>query len=100
MQDEDLYPNDSSYFLPREPADQVRARSKEKAKALQGLAVLRDMIKRFDERIAFYESVSSIPNEVRDDPQKFLIMHNSNTMSADNLRQEKEYIESLLDANS
>lgn len=96
--DEDLYPNDGQVFYPREPQDQVNARRSEKAKTLQGMAVLKDVVKRLETRIAFYESVDAMPDEVKADPVQFMNMHNANQMTRDNLKAEKEYIEQLIDS--
>ncbi len=96
MEDDDLYPNDSTYWFPREPKDQSIGRKVEKAKTLEGLAELKVVIAHLDEKIDFFERHSNIPDSVRTDPKAFLIMSNSYTMTAENLRAEKEYIESLL----
>lgn len=97
--DDDLYPSDGEYFLPREPKDQKIARSKERAKTLEAAAILEDVVIRLTDRIAFYEANSSIPEDVRDDPQKFLIMSNSHLLAARTLTSEREYIQSLIDAH-
>lgn len=99
MNPDDMYPNDSSYFLPQEPPEQVSERRKEKAKTLQNQTILRELIIRLEERIAFYGSVDAMPNEAKTDPVKFMYIHNANQLTRDNLRAEKEYIESLLDTH-
>lgn len=95
--DDDMYPAGGEYFLPREPVDQKKARKKEEAKILEKIEVLTDLIERLDQRIEFYGSVDSIPNEVKLDPTQFLNMHNANQMVRDSLRSEREYIQSLID---
>lgn len=97
--DEDLYPNDSSYWLPTEPKEQKLARKKEQAKTLEAINILKEVVSRLEERIQYYASVDSIPDEVKFDPPAFLNMHNANQMVRNNLRQEKEYIQSLIDAH-
>lgn len=97
MDDNDMYPNDGSYFLPKEPAGQVNERKRERAKALQGQAILKEVVARLEARIEFYQSVDAIPDEVKTDPVAFMQMHNANQLTRDNLRAEKDYIESLLD---
>jgi hypothetical protein len=52
MQPDDMYPNDSSYFLPREPAEQSISRKREKAHTLESLAVLKDILSHLEKRIA------------------------------------------------
>lgn len=99
---DDVYPNNGEFLggVPREPVDQATERKKETAETLQVLPVLKDMIKRLDKRIDYYQRHSNIPDEVRADPKKFLIISNSYTMTADTLQSEKEWIEGLLDANA
>lgn len=94
--DDDLYPNDGSYFLPREPKEQKIARRKEQAQTLESISVLEDLVKSLDAKIDFYENITSIPDEVRLNPSEFLIMHNTHTLMAKNLRAEKENIEELI----
>jgi hypothetical protein len=99
---DDLYPNDPTFFggVPLEPVEQIIERKKERAQTLEGATVLKDMINRMDERIAFYEKNSSIPDDVRLDPEQFLIMSNSYKLAAEALQNEKEWIVGLLDANA
>lgn len=99
MENDDLYPSDGSYFLPKEPADQKVARQKERAKTLETINVLKDIVNRLENRIEFYASVDAMPDDVKDDPVKFMNMHNANELTRDNLRSEKEYIESLIETH-
>jgi hypothetical protein len=94
--DEDLYPNDSSYWLPTEPVEQELERKNEQAKTLEAVNVLQDVVERLNTRIAYYASVDSIPDEVKLDPVAFMTMHNTNQLVRDNLRIEKENIEDLI----
>jgi hypothetical protein len=98
MNPDDLYPNDSAAFLLKEPPEQAREKKKEKAETLQSLSVLREVVARLDERIAFYTSIDSIPDSIKTDPEKFLIMHNSREMTRDSLREERDYIVQLIDS--
>lgn len=97
---DDVYPNDGSYYLPREPKDQRIGRKKEQAKALEKQDILSELIQRLDNRISFYASVDSIPADVKADPEAFLIMHNANEQTRNNLSDEREYIVSLLDTHA
>lgn len=97
--DDDLMPNDGAYFLPREPKDQILARKKEKAKTMEGLAVLKDMIKRFDQRIEFYNTIDSIPMDVRAEADTFLIAFHTNQMVRDTLQDERDYIIGLIETH-
>ena len=94
--DEDLMPNDGTFFFPREPKDQVLGRKKEKAQTLESLSILKDLLARWNEKIAFYESVKAIPEEVKLDPEKFMLAVAGNTVIVEILEAEKEYIEGLV----
>lgn len=100
MEPDDVMPNDGQYFLPREPIDQAIDRKRERANTLQDQSELKAHIDRLQRRIEFYEANSSIPDEVRVNPQEFLIMHNSYSAAAVILRAEKEYLEGLIDTNT
>lgn len=99
MIDDDIMPNDG-YFVPREPLEQRIARKKEKAKTLEGLNILKDVVERLQQRIDFYNSVDSIPDEVKTDPAKFMHLYSAYKLTRDTLISEKEIIESLIDANA
>jgi hypothetical protein len=98
---DDLYPNDGSFMggVPLEPLDQAIERRKERAQAMEASNVIKDMLQRLDERIDFYQRHSNIPDEIRTDPQAFLIISNSYTATADALISEKEWIEGILEAS-
>ena len=98
LQPDNVMPNDGTYFA--QPKEQVIEHKKERAHTLEGLHVLKDMVKRLDDRIDFYEKVTSIPDAVRVKPDEFLILHNTYTLVAKTLRSEKEYIEGLLDEHA
>lgn len=97
--DEDLYPNDSSYWLPTEPKELKIERAKEQAQTLEAISVLETLVDRMNQRIDYYATVDSIPDEVKTDPVAFMNMHNANELVRNNLRNEKEYIESLIDTH-
>lgn len=94
--DEDLMPNDGTYYFPREPQDQVLARKKEKAQTLEGLTVLQDLLKRWEDKITYYSSVKSITEEVKRDPAAFMHEVAGNAVIVEILEAEKEYITELI----
>lgn len=96
MDFDDLMPNDSTYFIPREPKEQRLARKQEKAQTLEGLTILQDLLRRWDEKISFYDSVRSIPDEIRVDKEKFAILSGIHSGIVESLEAEKEYIEELI----
>lgn len=96
--DDDVYPNDgSSFFMAREPKDQIIARKKENAKLLESINVLRDVVERLEARIDFYGSVDAMPTEAKADPTMFMNMHNANELVRECLIAEKEYLQQLID---
>ncbi len=99
MESENLYPNDGSFIagVPLEPLEQTIDRKKERAKSLEDLKILQQVIKRFNEQIIFLNSVDSMPDEVKTDPTKFMNIHNAHDLSIQFLRSELDYFESLLD---
>lgn len=99
MENDNVYPNDGTYFLPREPRSQVISRKKEKAQTLEGINELKAVVDRLQQRIDYFEKNSNISDEVRLSPDKFLIEHNTHSSIARILRSEKEYIESLLNSH-
>lgn len=99
-QEDDVYPNDGTYFMPREPEDQDIARKQEKAKTLQGLSVLKEVVARLEARIEFFHSLDAIPAQEKTNPERFMTRHNANEMARNSLIEEKEFIEGLLDVHA
>lgn len=95
---DDLYPNDSSYFIPREPLEQELERKKEQAIVLEGMDFLKDMVERLQQRIDYFEKNSSIPDDVRTDTTAFMVLHNTHSMMAETLSAEKEMLQSVIDS--
>lgn len=96
MESDNLYPNTGdTYYKPEMPADRKDEESEEKAKALAGMPLINDLIARFDKRIAFYDSLESIPSDVSTHPEEHLRAVLANQMAKENLRAEKEYLEGL-----
>lgn len=100
LQPDDVMPNDGTYFAPREPASQAVDRKKEKAHTLEALPILKDLLNRLQERVDFYGSVDSIPDEVKTNPEEFLRVHNANELVRSNLRAEIEWINGLLEEHA
>lgn len=95
--EDNLMPNQGNYFQISEPEEQVHERAKQKAKSFDGHAVIKDLIKHFEDRIEFYKTIDSIPQEVRGDEKLFLITVNANALTSTNLLNERDYLKSLLD---
>lgn len=93
--DDNLYPRSGAHLL-QEPIEQKLEKEKEAAQVKGAMPILEEIIAYFDKRIVFYESVKSIPDEVKRSPEQFLIAHNSNEQTAINLAVEKNYLEELI----
>lgn len=99
MQD-DLYPNDGTYFgVPAEPEDQVIARKKEKAKTAEALPLIKSIIQHFEDRIAFRDSIGSIIVNIEDDPSLHQKMMKVNQLLKQELEIEKIKLEELLEVH-
>ena len=94
---DDLYMNDGSYYQPEEPAMQILERQEERSKATAAVPLLKDLVKRFDERIAFYDSVESIDVTMLADEKRFMRQWEANKLTKDNLILERDYLRDLLD---
>lgn len=95
MNDDNLYPT-SSQFL-QEPADQRKERKDTEAHIGEFMPLIKDIIARLNERIAFYDSVSSISDEVKTKPDEFMHVVVSNELTKNNLIIEKEFLENLIE---
>lgn len=96
MQPDDLLVNDSPYFGLNEPTEQVIERKKKRAQTLEAQPVLKEILTRLNDRVAFLSSVDAMPDEMRTDKEKFMTAHNAHTIARDILRAEAEYIEGLI----
>lgn len=99
MDEDNLYPNDS-FFWAKEPKDQAIGRKRERALTLEALPILKEAIAHLDTQIDFYGKVMSIPDNVRAEPDKFLIILNAHTIVVQILMAEKEFLQGLLDAHA
>lgn len=93
---DDLGNTESPYFA-SEPAEQVQERKEEKAKVMKGIAMLEEIIERFEKRIAFYDTTNSIEVDVTTAPEEHLRAVLVAKGISQNLTEEKEWIENLRD---
>jgi hypothetical protein len=96
---DNLYPRSGRYLL-AEPAEQAQERQKEAAQVSNSLPILQEIVTNLGERIAFYNSVDSVPQGVLTDPEKFMHIVAANRLTRDNLEAEKSRIEELIKAHS
>lgn len=100
MEEDNVLPNDGSYFLPREPAEQIIDRKKERAKTLEALSVLNEIIAHFDERIAFRDSLSSITVDISKDPLLFQKVFEVSRLLKQALEEEKSLLEEKIEVHA
>ena len=98
--DDDVYVNDGSYFLPREPKEQVIARNKEKAKTLEVVTELEKVIDHFNQRIEFRDKLSSINVDITKDPALHQKICEVNDLLKLALVEEKGLLEELLEVHN
>ena len=92
------YPLSGQYFTPTVPAAQQEAKEQAREEALKQVPLLQKVLKRLDQKIAFYDSVNSIPDEVKTKPEEFMHLVTANKLTRDNLMQERSYIQAQIDA--
>jgi hypothetical protein len=97
----DDYPNDgeyydSSYYQVTEPQDQQEQRREAEAKAKANRNTIQDMIARLNDRIKFYDSLESIPDETIGDETIFRITVMANKQTVANLNIELNYWRQVL----
>ena len=98
--EDNLYPTQGEHFQPNtEPEEQSIERQKEKAATLQALPVLQELVEHFDERIEFRNQLSSVEVDLEQDPALHQKMCAVNQLLAEQLRQEKQFIEDLLEVH-
>jgi|GEM_PF-841676 len=93
--DDNLYPNDGTHYEVTVPEEQKREETSEKAKAQAGRELLTELIKRWEERIRFYDSLNSIDVDVADTPEKHQLQVLANKQTKANLLTELDYLEGL-----
>lgn len=100
-QSDDLMPNDGTYFgIPPQDVEQEVERKKEKAKTLESLSAIKQIVKHFEERIEFRDKLSSINADIKEDPALHQKLCEVNNMLKLALQEEKEILEELLEAHA
>ncbi len=101
MEEDNLMPNDvSSFWMAKEPREQVVARNKEKAQTLEAVSELEKVIQHFQERIDFRDRLSSINVSVTEDPELHQKLCAVNDLLKLALIEEKQLLEELLEVHN
>lgn len=93
--------NDNVYqprggYIPTEPVEQVREHDEQVSRTLAAIPVLQDAVNNLAGRIAFYESVHSVPDETLTNPDEFMHVIAANKLTAMNLTTEREALLGLI----
>jgi hypothetical protein len=101
VENDDMYQNDGTYFaIPTEPVEQTIARKKEKAKTLEAKTAIENVIKHFEERIKYRDTLDSLNVSAITTPELHLRACVTNDMLRMALIEEKQLLEELLDIHS
>lgn len=90
----DLYPHDSAFYATT-PQEQIIDEASMKSKVKGALPFIEELMERLESRITFYDTLSSIPDEVQLIPEDFMHTVAANKLAARNLRQELTWITTL-----
>lgn len=100
MEDDDLYRNDGTYFLPREPEEQIIDRKKERAKTLEAINDIKAVIAHFDQRIEERGKISSINVDLTEDPALHQKVFEVNRLLTMALIEERSMLEEMLEIHT
>lgn len=95
---DNLYPTSSEYFAPEEPEEQVKEREAQEASVVREMKIIGEVIERFNEGIAFYKSIDSIPDDVLLNPAETAQTILGNKKAVAVLQIEKERLVSLIES--
>lgn len=98
--DDDIMPNDGTYFLPREPKEREIARKSEKSKVLQDLKMVEELLVHLEQRINFRNSIDSIGVDITDNPALHQKMMHVNQLVKQELEAERGWIKDLIDTHA
>lgn len=93
--DTDFLPNKSGTFF--NFTAKGKAEEQEETAIREARDVLIEILKRLDERIAFYKSIDAIDDEITANPEMLTHTITANKLTAANLQQEREVIQSMID---
>jgi hypothetical protein len=83
---------ESNYFQPTEPKEQKEERIELESKARAGLKLMEDIIEHFEKRIAFYNTLDALTDDVDIDAEVHLRQVIANKQTVKNLTEEMEYL--------
>lgn len=93
--DNNLYPNNGEPYSPFKKLEEIRR--KEIEEVLEEIPLIKEIYEHLTARIEFYKQISSIPPEVRADPEKFMVSVNANDTTTQNLQAELDWLKEKLE---
>lgn len=97
MEEDNVSPNDSTYWRPKEPNQQVSSRKKEKGEVLAAQKEIKKVVMHFEDRIRYRDSIEALKVDAREDPALHQKKCEVNDMLRLALEEEKRLLEELLD---
>ena len=88
---DNVYPRNGEFFHPSQ--DAVKEETKRKSETAYELPNIKEALERLNERKAFFESVYSIPDDVKKNPEAFMHLYTAHELVASILAQEIETLE-------
>lgn len=83
-------------WRPVEPVAQQLEKLKTDAQVVKALPLIQDILDRFNEKVEFFKSVESIPEDVLTLPDEFMHIVAANKLVASMLQAELNYLEDLV----
>jgi hypothetical protein len=97
--DDNLYPRNGA-FRPTQPIQQQIEAQKEEAQTIAALPVLKELVERWRDRVEFFGSLDSVPDEVLADTELFMHTVAGNKVAKLNLQAELDFIEELIEQHA
>lgn len=96
MFNDNIYPNNGQDFSSSLRQGLKKKDPKNEDEILQQVPVIKQVVRRLDEKIAFYSSVDAIPAELHTKPEEFMHAFAANRLTVENLKAERMYIAARL----
>lgn len=97
--DDNLYPRSGAY-RPLEPTNQILEKQKIEAQVVKALPLIQELLTRFEEKVAFFKSIDSVPEDVLTIPDEFMHIVAANKLVAGMLEAELNYMRELVEEHS
>lgn len=96
MDSGNLYPNHGANRI-TVPVQQQVEEATEQSQTVKALPILRDLITRFENRVKFYNTLDSIPEDVLTLPDEFMHLVAAHKLTGQMMQAELDYIKELVE---